>query len=132
MLPAPGQELNLGTWVIDRTFVERYLGATEDDCPIYRELGVAPPLALAARALGALLEVLQLPPGTLHAAQELDCKRTVGLGEEVACVAKLSRPISRGEWQFVSADFSLSGKDGEVLLGGKSTVLVPASKTGGG
>ena len=132
MLPAPGQELNLGTWVIDRKFVERYLGAIEDDSPIYGELGVAPPLALAARAMGALLEVLRLPPGTLHAAQELDCKRTVGLGEAVTCVAKLSRPLSRGEWHFISVDFSLNGKDGDVLLGGKSTVLVPAGKTGGG
>ena len=130
MLPAPGQELNLGTWVIDRKFVEGYLGAIEDDSPIYGELGVVPPLALAARAMGALLEALRLPPGTLHAAQELDCKRTVVLGEEVVCVAKLSRPISRGEWQFISAEFSLNGKDGDVLLGGKSTVLVPAGKRG--
>ena len=68
MLPAPGDELNLGQWVVGRDFVEEYLRAVDDGSSIYRELDIVPPMALAARALGALLKELALPPGTIHAA----------------------------------------------------------------
>ena len=123
--------LNLGRWTVDRRFLEGYLDATFDASPIYEELGVVPPLALAARAIGALLEELSLPAGTVHAAQELDYKRLVKLGEEVTCMANLSRLSTRGDWHFIAVSFTMSGKDGQVLVGGKSTVLAPASESEG-
>lgn len=123
--------LDLGRWTVDRRFLEDYLGATFDASPIYDDLGAIPPLALAARAIGALLEELALPAGTVHAAQELDCRRLVKLGEEVTCMATLSRPSKRGDWHFISVSFTMAGKDGQVLVGGKSTVLTPASEAGG-
>ena len=128
-LPAPGEELNLGRWAVRAEAVEEYLTAVEDDSLVYRELGVVPPMALAARALGALLEELSLPPGTIHASQEIDCRRMVNPDEEVSCVAALSRPMRRGDWQLVSADFTVHGAGGETVLVGKATVLVPV---GGG
>ena len=132
MLPAPGQQLDLGQWAVGPDFVEQYLGAVGDGSSIYGELDVAPPMALAARALGALLQELALPPGTIHAAQELECRRMVRVGERVSCSAKLSRPLQRGGWQFVSAEFTLSGDNGEAVLGGKSTVLIPPEEVTGG
>ena len=131
MLPAPGEKLNLGRWVVGQESMEEYLGVVEDGLSIYEELGVAPPMALAARALGALLKELALPPGTIHASQELESRRTAKLGEEVSCVASLSRPMRRGDWQFISAELTLYGADGEALLSGKSTVLVPLDDTRG-
>ena len=130
MLPAPGEELDLGRWVVGRESVEEYLSAVEDRLPIYADLGVAPPLSLAARVLGALLKQLGLPGGTIHATQELNCRRMVKQGEEVSCVARLSRPVSRGDWRFVSVDFTVYAAEGERVLGGKTTVLVPGQ--GGG
>ena len=131
MLPEAGEELNLGRWVVGHEFVRDYSSAVEDSSSLYGELGVVPPLALAARALGALLNELALPAGTIHAAQELDCRRMVKLDEEVSCFARLSRPLRRGEWQFISVDFEVRGSGGEELLVGKSTVLVPAREAEG-
>ena len=125
MLPEPGEELDLGRWVVGRDFVDDYLAAVEDTSPTYAELDAVPPMALAARALGALLKELALPPGTIHAAQELDFRRLVKAGQEVSCIASISKPMRRGEWQFVSAQFTLRSTGGEALMGGKSTVLVP-------
>ena len=125
MLPAPGEELNLGRWVVDDEFVQEYLGAVEDTSPIYGEVNAVPPLALAARALGALLEKLSLPPGAIHGAQELDCRRMVRHGQEVSCIARLSRPMRRGDWQFLTFDFTLYGANDEPVVSGKSTVLIP-------
>ncbi len=123
--------LDLGRWTVDRRFLESYLGATSDASTVFHELEAVPPLALAARAIGALLEKLALPAGTVHAAQELECKRLVRLGDEVTCVANLSRPSKRGDWHFISVSFTMSGKDGQVLVGAKSTVLAPATEAEG-
>ena len=131
MLPAPGEEFSLGRWVVDLKGQEAYLGAVGDVATVYQELGAAPPMALAAQVLGALLSELSLPPGTIHAAQELSCGRLVKLGQEVSCSARLSRPLQRGNWRFISADFSVRGSDGETLLEGKTTVLVPAAEVAG-
>ena len=114
-----------------RESAEEYLGAVEDRLPIYADLGVVPPLSLAARVLGALLNRLGLPGGTIHATQELSCKRMVKQGEEVSCVARLSRPVSRGNWRFLSVDFTVYAAEREHVLGGKTTVLVPAEGLGG-
>ena len=129
MFPEAREQLDLGSWVVDDEFVSEYLSAVEDGLPIYRELDAVPPMALAARALGALLDELALPPGTIHASQELDCRRIVRYGEEVSCTGSISRPRQRGAWQFVTADFQLRGKDGNDLVSGKSTVLVPVDES---
>jgi hypothetical protein len=55
----------------------------------------------------------------------------VKLGQEVSCSAKLSRPLQRGDWRFISADFSVHGSGGETLLEGKTTVLVPTAEVPG-
>ena len=125
MIPAPGVKLELGTWVVGPDSADEYLKAVDDSLPIYAKLDVVPPLALAARALAALLKELSLPPGTLHAAQELHSLGMVRRGEEITCAARLSRPIARGGWQFISAEFTLYRSGGEAAIAGKTTVLVP-------
>jgi acyl dehydratase len=125
MLPPPGEDIYLGKWVVDRTYLEEYLSASEDNLPLYEEIGAAPPMALGARAVGSLVRELSLPPGTLHASQELDCHRMVRLGEEVSCTARLSRPVKRRGWLFVTASFTIYGADGELVLTGRSAVSLP-------
>jgi hypothetical protein len=127
-LVATGRELDLGTWVLGREFVEAYLAAVESTSAIYRDTGAVPPMAVAARALGALIEVLELPPGTIHASQELECKGVLRQGEEVRCVARVSRPRVRGDWSLMTAEFGVSRPGGGSIVAGKSTVLVPVSE----
>jgi acyl dehydratase len=130
--PAASGEIDLGSWTLDAEFVGEYLGAVEDTSGLYGSLGVVPPMALAARALGGLMEALALPPGTVHASQEVEHRGMVVVGQEVSCVARLSRPRRHGDWSLVSAEFAVSNPGGEVVLVGKSTVLVPGERASGG
>ena len=132
MLPAPGEEIDLGQRVIGREFVDSYLSSVEGRLPIYDELDAAPPLALASYVIGELLQKLSLPAGTIHATQELDCRRLVMIGDMVSCVARLSRPVRRGDWQFVSVKFTMCRDDSQVVLEGKTTILVPAKEVDSG
>lgn len=128
MTTMTGERLDLGSLMVDRGLVDAYLRAVGDENPIYSNLDAAPPLALAAHVLSALIEKLSLPPGTVHAAQETESHGLVSVGQEVSCQAQLSRPVRRGVWSIMAVQFQVIGSSGETLLVGKTTVMVPDGK----
>lgn len=124
MLSEAAQDVDLGRWTVTQEFLNRYLATVEDPSSIYREENLVPPIALAARILGQLIEKLTLPPGTVHISQEVLSLKAVAVGQEVQGLARTSRPFLRGEWQFLSIDFALSCQQQDVLKG-KTTVMSP-------
>ncbi len=90
---------------------------------------MVPPMALAARTLGLLIEKLGLAPGTVHTSQEVTSLKPVSQGQEISAVARPSRPLRRGQWEFLSVSFTLhkviEGVPGEQVLTGKTTVMSP-------
>lgn len=121
------RELALGPWAITEKRVQQYLEAVGDTSSLYFETGLAPPLALAAYAVGALLEKLSLPPGTIHTIQEMETLAPISFGEVVSGSARLGRPKRMGERQFISASFALVNDRGQKVLAATSTVAVPVS-----
>jgi acyl dehydratase len=122
----PEAEITLGPWKVEKESVRQYLKAVGDTHLEYFESNLAPPLALAAYALGALLEKLALPPGAIHSLQEVEALGPVGMGEEISGIAQLERPRRRGNWQFTTASYTLQKANGQQVQTGKSTVLIPA------
>ena len=119
--------LDLGRWTATPEFVDEYLSTLGDDCLVYKEAGLTPPIALAARTLAILIEKLDLPPGTVHTSQEIISQKAVALGQEVQGTAKSSRPFVRGQWRFLSVTFALNCGQEEVLKG-KTTVMTPVKE----
>ena len=72
-----GHEFSPPPFDLTREYLAAYASATRDTSAVYNEAGLAPPLAVAARALGALLEVVGLPPGSLHTGQEIEMRAGV-------------------------------------------------------
>ena len=128
MLIERGAEIDLGRWSLGPKDVDAYLQAIQDHSSIYNTLSVVPPLALVAHALKEIIKRLSLPPGTLHATQEVKCLKGVNLGESVTANASLGRPLRRGEWQFISTDFSIRSDDGKTALSGRTTVIIPSKE----
>ncbi len=128
MLIQQGAEIDLGHWSLGPPDVDAYLQAIEDHSTIYTSLSVVPPLAMVAHVVKEILERLSLPPGTLHATQEMSCLRGVMVGEKMSTTASFGRPLLRGEWQFISANFTVWGHDGEMALKGRTTVIVPVKE----
>ena len=124
MVSPPKTELDLGRWTITEAVIREYLNAVGDPSRLYREARLAPPLALAAYALGALLQRLTLPPGTVHSLQEVKIQRAVQFGEELRGIASLGRPKLRGKKHFLTISYSLRDQAGLEVQTGKSTVLV--------
>jgi acyl dehydratase len=120
-----GDEFPPVSFELSTDWVSQYVDAV-DDCAILG-LGEAavPPMAVAALSIRAMLEHASLPPGTVHAGQELSFRRAARVGE----VLEVSgRVVSRGEragWVLMSVEMNVSaGSDG--LMDGRATVSFPA------
>ena len=122
---AAGSAIDLGVWTLTEEAVREYLEAVGDDLDLYLDYVMAPPLALCAYALGAMLERLSLPAGTIHSIQEMEALAGVAIGEEIRGEAIAERPRTRGGLRFMSVGYTLRRASGEVVQTGKTTVLTP-------
>ncbi len=123
-----GAPFSLGTWSVTEEAVQQYLAAVGDDAELYRDVGLAPPLALCAYALSAILDRLSLPAGTIHSIQEMAVVSTVALGQEIHGEALPERPRQRGGLQFMTIGYTLSATAGNPVQTGKTTVLLPKAE----
>lgn len=84
-----------------------------------------PPLAVAARAIASLGDLIALPPGTIHAAQEFEFHRTVAVGSCVSCRATVARKVSRGPMRMLVLEMNIIDDSGSLVQAGRSTIVLP-------
>ena len=111
--------------VLDAGRCRAYRDATGDGLDVYEARNDVPPLAVAAFALGVLLESVGLPPGTLHANESVQAHAVVPVGSTVECRARVAQRSQRGGWV-------VTVLESEMILGAsaavfaRATVLCPA------
>ncbi|OGO50919.1 MAG: hypothetical protein A2148_02155 [Chloroflexi bacterium RBG_16_68_14] len=107
--------------------VSCYLDAVQDPNPLYLERRLAPPLAVAALALGSLLEVVELPAGTLHTGQEVEARAGLPIDAELTLAGRIGQRSERAGLIISVIEFELTaaGSDAAALTG-RTTVLAPA------
>ncbi len=121
-----GHEFSLSTFELTQDYVDEYLAATNDRNDIYSDTGLAPPLAVAARALGALLDVIELPAGSLHTGQEVEMKAGVSVPSTLELAGHLARRSLRAGLLIVVLEFQVSVMDqNATALVGKTNLMLP-------
>jgi hypothetical protein len=105
---------------IDAERARAYVAATGDANAIYEQEGFVPPLAVAAVALGYLLELVSLPSGSLHLSESLDYREPVPAGAALECKAALVQRSQR-------AGMIVSVLDTEVLHEGRTALTARAT-----
>lgn len=120
----PGHRFPPVTFSLDEAGVLAYLDAVGDASAAYLELGLAPPLAVAARALASLLDEIELPPGSIHRRQDIESSGGVAIGAELTLDASIAGRSERGEGVFTEIAFE-ARSDGRTVLEGATTVIVP-------
>jgi acyl dehydratase len=109
---------------IDAERALAYRASTGDALALYDEAGVIPPLAVAAIALGVVLDSVALTPGSLHGSESLKISAPVPVGSEVELRSILAQRSRRSGW-------IASVLQTEMLVGGdlvatqRATVLSP-------
>jgi acyl dehydratase len=119
-----GHEFPPATFTLTREWVAEYVSAVGDEAIGSLGEDAVPPMALAAQAIRTLIEASLLPPGTLHAGQELSFRRAVRVGETLTANARI---VSRGEragWVLMSVDFGVQSGGARVMTG-RATVTFP-------
>lgn len=122
----PHTKISLGAWEITVDAVEQYLAAVGDKLPIYLASGAAPPLMLAARVVGRLLERLALPDGAVHNLQDVATLNAPRIGAPVSAEAQLEPARERGGMRFLTVNFTVTEDEGGlILIQGRTTILLP-------
>jgi hypothetical protein len=112
-------------FTVDTEKSRAYRTATGDMLTIYDEQGVVPPLAIAALALGALMEVIDLPDGTLHGNETMEAHAPVPVGATLDCTPKVTRNAVRAGMVFITLEFPVT-HEGAPVVTSRAAVLFPA------
>lgn len=113
------------TFTVDAEKSRAYREATGDSLSIYEERKAVPPLAVAALALGALMEVIALPDGTLHGNETLQAHAVVPEGATLTCTPTVTRNSTRQGMVFTTFEFVVA-HEGTPVVTSRATVLFPA------
>ena len=123
----PGQRLSYEILTLDADSIAAYVDAVSDSSLPASADGVplAPPMAIAARALSAVINALQIPGGTIHAGQELEFGKAMPVGATLACNATLAQNSTRRGWRFLVVNLTAADDGGNTVMSGKSTIMLP-------
>ncbi len=124
-----GQVISRHSYMLDRDMVEDYIMAVQDDSPTIADGNgdrLVPAMAVAALSLRGVVEDLRIPGGTLHTGQEFEFSQSVSIGSGLECVATLAQNSVRGEWRFLTVNCRATRDDGEPVMTGKSSIMIPS------
>jgi hypothetical protein len=120
-----GHRFPAAAFALTASGIEAYLAAVEDASAVYAERRLAPPLAVAARALGILLESVELPAGTLHTGQEIAVHAGVPFDAPLTMSGRIAQRSERAGLVISVIEFEVA--DGNApALSGRATVMAPA------
>jgi len=116
----PGYEFPPTSYELSISLISKYLKAVDSGSGEF-----VPPLAIAAYSITAMSKSLILPPGTIHASQEMEFLKLVPIGAKVNCQAKVARKVSRGPMRLLVLELNVWDENGEMVQSGKTTIALP-------
>ena len=127
-----GYELPPVTYEISAEGVSKYLEAVDEPSNLYHQphnlqalTGLVPPMAIVAYTMAALSQHLLLPPGTIHAAQQIEFLKALTVGAKLTCQAKVSRKQERSNLRLLTIDLSTFDQNRDLVLLGKTSFVFP-------
>ncbi len=112
--------------------IERYVAAIDDANAIYHDRGLAPPLAVAAFGLGSLLDLVELPGGSLHTGQEMEARASVAIPATLVLSGSIVQRSERRGLVISVIKFEVtSAGASEPAILGRTTVVAPKDEGAG-
>jgi len=124
-----GHQFPATTFVLTGDDIARYLDAVGDTNAVYAAIGCAPPLAVAARALGGLLDVMELPAGTLHTGQEVEAHATVPVGATLTLSGRIAQRSERAGLIIAVIEFEVTSAGAPAITGRTTVMVAPLGAT---
>ena len=127
-LPITYDELVLGyefppaSYELNSSVISKYLEATGEQDSLTMEF--VPPLAIAAYTIAAMSGLFLLPPGVIHASQDLEFLKLVPIGTKMECHNRVTQKLDRGKMHLLAIEFNVFDQDREKVLVGKATLVL--------
>ena len=112
------------TYELTESVISKYLEAVDEETDFLTS-GTVPPLAIAACAMTALSQSFTVPPGSIHASQELEFLKVVPIGAIINCGGKIAQKLERGRLNLVILEINTMNQAGEKVMTGKATIAAP-------
>ena len=119
-----GFEFPPTSYELTEAIIGKYLEAVGEETDFLTSR-IVPPLAIAACALTALSQSFTVPPGSIHASQELEFLKVIPLGASISCGGKIAQKMERGSLNLVILEINVTNQAGEKVLTGKATIAAP-------
>jgi acyl dehydratase len=119
-----GYEFPPTAFELSPDWIDEYTTATQDASRETLGSDVVPPMAVAALSVRAMLENASLPPGSIHAAQELAFHGAAHTGDTVTVNARIASRGQRAGWVLMGVALEVS-LDSAQLVTGRATLSFP-------
>jgi acyl dehydratase len=119
-----GFEFPPTSYELTEAVITKYLEAVGEETDFLTQ-GIVPPLAIAACAMTALSQSFTVPPGSIHASQELEFIKMVPIGASVSCGGKIAQKLERGSLNLVILEINVLNQAGEKVITGRATIAAP-------
>jgi hypothetical protein len=119
----PGYEFPSASYELSIPLISKYLKAVDSS-----EDGFVPPLAIAAYAMSAMARGLSLPPGSIHASQDLEFFKLVPTGATIECQARVAQKLTRGKLRMLVLELNVFDQNKEKVQSGKTTIILPTEE----
>ena len=124
---AIGYEFPPASYELKASVTSKYLEAVgRQNKQFPAELEFVPPLSIAAYVMTALSKSLLLPPGSIHAAQELEFFQLVPVGTTINCRGRVAQKLQRGKLHMLMIALEALNQDKEKVLSGEATLILPS------
>ncbi len=118
-----GYQFPSTSYTLTPDLIESYITATGDIYPAYDQKKLVPPTAVAAYALAALANEMEVPPGTIHTSQEIESIDLVYVNDTITSLASVSSIKSRKNMVIMAIDINVTNQNGVTVIQGKTTFL---------
>ena len=120
----PGHTLADREIVITEVMADAYIRAVGDECALYADEELVPPMAVAALVMAEAMEAVSLPAGAVHTGQELTFSRPVAMDSAVRCSATVAANSVRRGTRFLTLDLR-GEQDSEAAVEGRAALAIP-------
>ncbi len=117
-----GYELPPVNYELTPSIISKYEEAVEAHSPV---ASFAPPFAIAAYTMKAVSQSINMPPGSVHASQELEFFKPVTVGSRICCQSRVVQKLSRTKLSMLVIELTTFDQDEELVLSGKTTLILP-------
>jgi len=122
-----GYEFEPSNFRLNSESVMAYLDAVEGDKHIYEKDRIVPPMAVAALAMAAMAAGISLPPGAIHASQDLHFLSLVSINETLTSHARVNRKVERGKFHMLTIGINVLNQKQTTVLTGETSFILPFS-----